>query len=133
MFSSDLVFDGAKTEPYLEGDATRPLSTFGRTKADAKRLVLERLAGAAIVRTSTTFGGDGSDDLVAAAMLALQTKARVRHAEASRGRLRARFAYRIRLVGGVAEWSKAAVLKTAVDASPPGVRISSPPLKQGLW
>ena len=32
-------------------------------------------------------------------------------------------------LGGVAEWSKAAVLKTAVDASPPGVRISSPPPK----
>ena len=33
------------------------------------------------------------------------------------------------VTGGVAEWSKAAVLKTAVDASPPGVRISPPPLR----
>jgi hypothetical protein len=30
-------------------------------------------------------------------------------------------------LGGVAEWSKAAVLKTAVGLRPPGVRISSPP------
>ena len=32
-----------------------------------------------------------------------------------------------RRLGGVAEWSKAAVLKTAVGASLPGVRISPPP------
>jgi hypothetical protein len=33
--------------------------------------------------------------------------------------------------GGVAEWLKAAVLKTAVGGSPPGVRIPSPPLQPG--
>jgi hypothetical protein len=34
--------------------------------------------------------------------------------------------------GGVAEWSKAAVLKTAVPATVPGVRIPSPPLETQL-
>ena len=33
-------------------------------------------------------------------------------------------------VGWVAEWSKAAVLKTAVGESPPGVRIPPHPLSQ---
>ena len=31
------------------------------------------------------------------------------------------------VVGGVAEWSNAAVLKTVVGVSPPRVRISAPP------
>jgi hypothetical protein len=34
----------------------------------------------------------------------------------------------VEVLGGVAEWSKAAVLKTAVLAREPGVRIPSPPL-----
>jgi hypothetical protein len=36
-------------------------------------------------------------------------------------------------LGWVAEWSKAAVLKTAVGESPPGVRILSHPLARSTY
>jgi dTDP-4-dehydrorhamnose reductase len=53
LFSTDYVFDGRKREPYVESDATAPLSVYGRTKLEA-----EAAAGqdAWIVRTSWLFG-----------------------------------------------------------------------------
>jgi dTDP-4-dehydrorhamnose reductase len=53
LFSTDYVFDGSKSEPYLESDAPHPLSVYGRTKLQA-----EAAAGDAawIVRTSWLFG-----------------------------------------------------------------------------
>jgi dTDP-4-dehydrorhamnose reductase len=55
-FSSDYVFDGAKTAPYLESDAPNPLSAYGRSK-----LLGEAAAGesAWIVRSSWLFGPTG--------------------------------------------------------------------------
>lgn len=55
-FSSDYVFDGAKQTPYVESDATRPLSAYGRTKLRG-----ESAAGddAWIVRSSWLFGETG--------------------------------------------------------------------------
>ena len=55
-FSSDYVFDGAKRTPYVESDATRPLSAYGRTKLRG-----ESAAGddAWIVRSSWLFGETG--------------------------------------------------------------------------
>jgi dTDP-4-dehydrorhamnose reductase len=52
-FSSDYVFDGLKTTPYLESDAPSPQSAYGRTK-----LLGEAAAGedAWVVRTSWLFG-----------------------------------------------------------------------------
>jgi dTDP-4-dehydrorhamnose reductase len=55
-FSSDLVFDGAKTEPYVESDAVAPLNVYGRSKAEAERRVIEAHPGALVVRTSAFFG-----------------------------------------------------------------------------
>lgn len=55
-FSSDLVFDGKKSGPYLETDTVNPLNVYGESKALAERSVLERMPGALVVRTSAFFG-----------------------------------------------------------------------------
>lgn len=54
-FSSDLVFDGGKSTPYLEGDRARPLNVYGRSKLLAEQAVLSRLPSALVVRTSSFF------------------------------------------------------------------------------
>ncbi|HEY0004638.1 MAG TPA: family 1 glycosylhydrolase [Pyrinomonadaceae bacterium] len=55
-FSSDLVFDGSKREPYLESDPVAPLNVYGRSKAEAEVRVLSELPAALVVRTSAFFG-----------------------------------------------------------------------------
>lgn len=54
-FSSDLVFDGAKPQPYLESDRPHPLNAYGRAKHAAERLVLAHLPQALVVRTAAFF------------------------------------------------------------------------------
>ena len=53
VWSSDYVFDGTKTSPYVESDSPSPLGTYGRTK-----LLGEAAAGdeAWVIRTSWLFG-----------------------------------------------------------------------------
>jgi dTDP-4-dehydrorhamnose reductase len=55
-FSSDLVFDGKKKEPYLESDAVNPLNVYGESKALAERDVLAIYPEALMIRTSAFFG-----------------------------------------------------------------------------
>ena len=55
-FSSDLVFDGSKKSSYIESDQVSPLNIYGRSKALAEKLVLERDPNALIIRTSAFFG-----------------------------------------------------------------------------
>ncbi|MEP6911430.1 MAG: SDR family oxidoreductase [bacterium] len=55
-FSSDLVFDGTKTGPYVESDAASPLNVYGTSKADAEAQVLEEFPDALVIRTSAFFG-----------------------------------------------------------------------------
>jgi dTDP-4-dehydrorhamnose reductase len=55
-FSTDLVFDGARREPYLEDDHVAPLNVYGRSKAEAEQRVLDRNPSALVVRTSAFFG-----------------------------------------------------------------------------
>ncbi len=55
-FSSDLVFDGRQTTPYVESDPVAPLGVYGRSKVLAEQHVLEMLPSALVVRTSGFFG-----------------------------------------------------------------------------
>ncbi|WP_036164872.1 family 1 glycosylhydrolase [Massilia sp. 9096] len=71
-FSSDLVFDGAKGQPYVEGDATAPLNVYGRSKADAEQRVLDRHPGALVVRTSAFFGPWDKHNFVTLALQAFE-------------------------------------------------------------
>lgn len=54
--STDVVFDGEKDGWYTEGDEPRPITAYGRDKADAERSVREAHPGALVVRTSLLYG-----------------------------------------------------------------------------
>ncbi|MGZ5255424.1 MAG: SDR family oxidoreductase, partial [Flavitalea sp.] len=55
-FSSDLVFDGKKNQPYLETDLVNPLNVYGQSKAEKEKLVGETNPDSLIIRTSAFFG-----------------------------------------------------------------------------
>jgi dTDP-4-dehydrorhamnose reductase len=58
--SSDYVFDGSAREPYVESDATGPLSQYGRSKLAGELAVAEAAPGGhTIVRSSWLFGARG--------------------------------------------------------------------------
>ncbi len=54
-FSSDLVFNGAVSEPYVESDAVAPLNVYGRSKALAEERVLKAYPSSLVIRTSAFF------------------------------------------------------------------------------
>ena len=51
-FSTDYVFDGTLSRPYLEGDSKNPINTYGRSKAHGDDVVLAHAAHAIIFRVS---------------------------------------------------------------------------------
>jgi dTDP-4-dehydrorhamnose reductase len=59
--SSDYVFDGSNTEPYVESDPARPLSVYGRTKLEGELAVAAHAPGShTIARSSWLFGAGGA-------------------------------------------------------------------------
>ncbi|HKQ05901.1 MAG TPA: family 1 glycosylhydrolase [Blastocatellia bacterium] len=70
-FSSDLVFDGERTTPYVESDRVAPLSAYGESKAQAEAHVLQRWPGALVIRTSAFFGPWDDYNFVTLALRAL--------------------------------------------------------------
>lgn len=66
-YSTDYVFDGTKTTPYLESDARNPLGIYGKSKA-AGEVAIETIfkdhpnpqAQFAILRTSWVYGDGGN-------------------------------------------------------------------------
>jgi dTDP-4-dehydrorhamnose reductase len=59
--STDYVFDGSKTEPYLEEDSVAPLSVYGRTKAKGEFAIHAALPQHIILRTSWVFAAHGDN------------------------------------------------------------------------
>jgi dTDP-4-dehydrorhamnose reductase len=57
--STDYVFDGRKSDPYVEIDEPRPLNFYGLTKLYGERYVRELTTRHLIVRTSWLFGPHG--------------------------------------------------------------------------
>lgn len=55
-FSTDFVFDGRKTTPYEEDDATNPLSIYGASKLAGERAVLAASPHHFVVRVERLFG-----------------------------------------------------------------------------
>jgi len=55
-FSTDYVFDGEKTEPYVETDPTHPLGAYAVSKLAGELYAQAYLPDALVVRTSGVFG-----------------------------------------------------------------------------
>lgn len=55
-FSSDLVFNGERKEPYRESHPVAPLNVYGTSKAEAEKCVLSIHPQALVIRTSAFFG-----------------------------------------------------------------------------
>jgi dTDP-4-dehydrorhamnose reductase len=55
-FSSDLVFNGAVTNPYVETDTAAPLNVYGYSKVLAEKLVFQTYPASLVIRTSAFFG-----------------------------------------------------------------------------
>ncbi len=71
-FSSDLVFDGGKTQPYIETDTPQPLNAYGRAKHEAERRVLAAAPDALMVRTAAFFGPWDAHNFVTLGLQALR-------------------------------------------------------------
>jgi len=76
-YSSDLVFDGERGEPYTENDTPRPLNVYGASKAEAERRVLSLLPRALVIRTSAFFGPWDRSNFVIQTLEAIRRGARV--------------------------------------------------------
>lgn len=61
--STDYVFDGEKTEPYLETDSVRPTSVYGRTKLAGERAIAEAAENHVILRTAWIYSPFGRNFL----------------------------------------------------------------------
>ena len=57
-FSTDYVFDGAKTTPYIEEDVARPLGHYGKTKLAGESAALAPSPRHLAVRIAWVFGPD---------------------------------------------------------------------------
>ncbi|MGE0083130.1 MAG: dTDP-4-dehydrorhamnose reductase [Desulfococcaceae bacterium] len=57
--STDFVFDGKKTSPYLETDPVSPLGVYGKSKADGEEVVRKGLKEHIIIRTAWLYGVHG--------------------------------------------------------------------------
>ena len=70
--STDYVFDGRKSTPYLETDEPNPLSVYGRSKLEGERLALACCPRTVILRTAWLYGTHGKNFVKTIMKLALE-------------------------------------------------------------
>ncbi|NCC14359.1 MAG: dTDP-4-dehydrorhamnose reductase, partial [Spirochaetia bacterium] len=59
--STDYVFDGLGTKPYVESDMPAPNTAYGRSKLEGERFVLESCHNSCICRTAWLYGYAGNN------------------------------------------------------------------------
>lgn len=60
-YSTDYVFDGSATKPYVEYDSPNPQSVYGRNKLDGEQRVMVALGDAIILRTAWVYTRKGKN------------------------------------------------------------------------
>ena len=58
-YSTDYVYDGTKSSPYVESDVTSPLSVYGKTKQEGDELIRKHNSKHLIFRTSWVYAARG--------------------------------------------------------------------------
>jgi dTDP-4-dehydrorhamnose reductase len=80
-FSSDFVFDGAKSGPYEESDEPEPLNVYGESKALAEMKVRAAFPEALVIRPGKVFAPMGASDFLREQLERLARGERVRVAD----------------------------------------------------
>lgn len=62
-YSTDYVFDGEKSEPYLESDPVSPVSVYGASKAAGEAAIAETAGRYLVLRTSWVYRAQGKNFL----------------------------------------------------------------------
>jgi dTDP-4-dehydrorhamnose reductase len=60
-YSTDYVFDGAKSSPWVEADTPAPLNVYGKTKLAGERAIAAACERYLILRTSWVYGPHGNN------------------------------------------------------------------------
>jgi len=60
-YSTDYVFDGTKTSPYVETDVPNPKTVYGKSKLAGEEAILESLDDFAILRIAWVYGRQGKN------------------------------------------------------------------------
>jgi dTDP-4-dehydrorhamnose reductase len=69
-YSTDYIFDGTKTDPYVETDAPNPLGSYGRSKLAGDQAIIAASGAHLIFRLCWVYGGRGQNFMLTMMRLA---------------------------------------------------------------